>query len=100
MNAEHEGCPQCNSAYMVAFDLLESLGYEPYGTYSGRGMYGKECLAVDVSQKDEHALMFEVGKAVGAFNVPLDVQRALRNPKTDSMGLDIVIYWPDLSESP
>lgn len=52
---------------------LESMGLEPR-SYSGRGMFGRECVAVVVTHPGGHEL-----------------------PKGwvwDSMGRDVVVYWP------
>ena len=51
-------------------------------SYSGRGMYGKECLgAVVHSAEDVYA---ECERA--------EIKSACR----DSMGLDVVVYWPSI----
>ena len=64
-------------------DALQDAGYEPK-SYSGRGMYGKEC----VSLKEDDVSLWDVARALPEdMNVP--------SPRTDSLGLGIVLYWPD-----
>lgn len=64
---------------MNAEDLyyeLENIGLEPWN-YSGRGMFGKECVAVTVRHPGDHEL-----------------------PKGwdwDSMGRETVVYWPRMA---
>jgi hypothetical protein len=71
------------------------LSLEPPRSYSGRGMYGKHCISVDVSN---------VGALI-AFGAELGWQSKFTNAEiseiaqsvhTDSMGRDIVVYWPHL----
>lgn len=71
-------------------DFLEGLNYQPH-SYSGRGMYGKECVAVVV--EDVWAFIATVGEDVDdGFNWSL-----LRRTHTDGMGRgDVVLYWPSL----
>ena len=61
-------------------EKLEDAGFEPRA-YSGRSMYGKECVAVSGRISE-----YEVGQAVG---------KGFGKPLTDSMGLGIVVYWPN-----
>ena len=63
--------------------------------YSGRGMYGEECLAICCHSP------FSVGVTLAKFAIRNNLQELLDflqgyNPKTDSLGCDIVIYWPSL----
>jgi hypothetical protein len=65
-------------------DALEDAGYE-VTSYSGRGMYGKECVSVngDVSE-------WEIARALW-FN---DEHEDVPAPRRDQLGLGIVLYWP------
>jgi hypothetical protein len=70
-------------------DVLKEAGYDPK-PYSGRGMKGKECVAImgDLTP-------WEVARALWFNNFDgedLDVPE----PAQDSMGLDFVLYWPRL----
>lgn len=59
-------------------------------TYSGRGMYGKECLAIAIDGSQKFAA---VGWACSQMPAWLELGGVLE----DSMGLGIVVYWPDVS---
>lgn len=69
--------------------------------YSGRGMLGQQCVAVTGSSQDCRELMAEVIKQAHAqvdddqlvFDEVVD---ALMDYRQDSMGLDVVIYWPHI----
>jgi len=64
-------------------DIIEQLaeaGLEPRA-YSGRGMYGKECVGVALDGIGDGTAQQIVGSA----------------PRTDSLGRRIIAYWPHLS---
>lgn len=62
-------------------ERLEAAGIETR-EYSGRGMFGKTCLA---AVADRQATVFaKIG------------EKAIKTARTDSMGLDVVVYWPDV----
>jgi len=69
-------------------DALEQAGYEPR-SYSGRGMFGKQC--VSVSGDDVSA--WEVARALWYNNFDED-DLDVPEPRSDSLGLGIVLYWP------
>jgi hypothetical protein len=61
----------------------EELGLNVYHDYSGRGMFGKNCLGVVGAMHDLDTLLSEVeGSAEGL--------------RKDNMGLDYIYYWPDI----
>ena len=64
---------------------------EIYPDYSGRGMYGDECVGIIL--KNEGDLF--------TFARQLDDELAelLGNPTWDSMGLREIAYWPKVSVS-
>ena len=68
---------------------LEDLGMEPKA-YSGRSMFGRYCVGVDVEYpSDAFRLGFEVAAASPGCEYPGD-------PNADAMGKGIVLYWPNL----
>jgi hypothetical protein len=77
-------------------DILQSAGHEPYA-YSGRGMYGKECVGVDLHCEvlnfaaDVIEAMAICGEADENGEM---VAKALRNARSDSMGRGTVVYFP------
>jgi hypothetical protein len=55
-------------------EMINATGREAF-PYSGRNMYGAQCVAVSVDKSDD------------CRNLP-------PNPVIDSMGLGLVLYWP------
>lgn len=55
---------------------LEGLDPQPY---SGRGMYGRECVSVRIPQ----------GEEPGDYNLP-------RGWRQDQLGLGLIVYWPSI----
>lgn len=81
-------------------ELFESAGYEPM-SYSGRGMFGRRCLAVRVSEHVFNVLLDVISEfACEADDLnyqTLDhLLTDLRGAKTDSLGFDTVLYWPGI----
>ena len=76
-------------------DIIEMAGYETR-TYSGRGMYGKQCVGFVVSSDG-------IIEAVAEIMIDEDVetQRQLlglfRTAQTDSMGMNTIVYFPRLT---
>lgn len=60
----------------------------PYA-YSGRGMYNKQCVGINLNSHDE---LWKLALACGNANF-----NNLPAPKTDSMGYGIVAYWPEIA---
>lgn len=56
--------------------------------YSGRAMYGQECLGIDL---DSEADAFRIALAVSG-----ELAEALNSPRFDSMGLGIIVYFPNV----
>ena len=79
--------------------FCEENDYEFYSSYSGRGMYGANCLGL--SHKDDN---FTVAIKLAQFIVDFydDQYEALEmldnfaNPSSDSMGLGRIIYFKHL----
>ena len=71
-------------------DTLREAGHEPR-SYSGRGMYGRNCVGVDLNHTgDLFRLGIEMGEASVSTGAVLD---SLQAPRTDSMGRGIIAYW-------
>ena len=66
-------------------EVLSEMKYDPR-SYSGRGMYGKTCLAVIV---DHPTQCFDLVKILGLMGVKMS------HPSVDSFGKRLIIYWPD-----
>jgi hypothetical protein len=67
-------------------EFLEDYNFE-CRSYSGRGMYGRECLGVVVDTMTE---MFGLVYDAGAQGVPLGTY----SMHWDSMGTSTIFYWP------
>lgn len=63
--------------------------------YSGRGMYGKRCLAIEVSRGAAFALAADLMEEVHEDNIQA-LADLFRNARTDSLGLDEVVYFPEV----
>lgn len=68
------------NAAQEAVRKLREEGLEPFA-YAGRGMYGAECVAVEVDSREDAG---DLKAIVGVM------------PKTDSLGRNVVAYWPSL----
>lgn len=81
-------------------ELLEEAGYE-CRSYSGRGMMGKECVAV-CTDKDLMNVFGDILNAItnseyDAVDNALEAEDAIRIAQTDQFGkLGIVLYFPGI----
>ena len=74
---------------------IENAGYEAR-SYSGRGMYGKTCLGVTLGPgQSVLEFAFDVLQETRPEEVS-EVIDILRRPRQDSMGLGMILYWPDV----
>ena len=67
---------------------LESAGYT-CRRYSGRAMYGKECVGVTIATPADSA---DVGAAMAKAGLEAAVYG---KPRLDSMGQAFILYWPE-----
>ena len=79
--------------------LLEDAGLTPR-SYSGRGMYGKECLGVNTDM----SAMAVAGWLIKALKETVDDESQwdeladiLYDTVIDSMGRGIIMYWPSIA---
>lgn len=93
-------------------ELSEAAGFETR-RYSGRAMFGRECVGVVVSHRE----VLRVGAALARQAAAIDRYRhespddvldeilgildgiadLMRGAREDSMGLDVIVYWPDIA---
>lgn len=66
--------------------IQNNTEFEPYA-YSGRGMFGSYCVAVNCGSALE--AIAEIAYAAGEMGVEMPAE-----PRSDSMGHDQVLYWP------
>jgi hypothetical protein len=67
-------------------EAIEQVGYKTC-SYSGRGMYGKECLGVQVASISD---LYILGTKIGHLSQVASIYW----PSIDTLGLNIVAYWP------
>lgn len=61
----------CNGEYIV--------------DYTGRGMYGRKCVAIVIENRDQEFYLEQERR-----------RRGLPEPTWDSMGLGAIAYWPSI----
>lgn len=67
-------------------DLLLDCDHTPR-SYSGRGMYGKECVGVRV---DDPVDVLQLGICIGEAAIGVNLPKA----SFDSLGRGFILYWP------
>ncbi len=70
-------------------NALRNEGHAPRA-YSGRGMFGKQCVAITVADWALAAM------DLSDSSLPKGGKTLLRDARTDSMGKQTVVYWPDM----
>lgn len=87
-------------------DLAEELGNDDLSirSYSGRGMYGKQCLGVYTDMNIGSLMAYVVRSLAGvasfdnqdAEDASEEIAQAFENMQTDSMGLGTIVYFPNV----
>jgi hypothetical protein len=79
---------------MTFLEFLDAIGYDPV-PYSGRGMGGEHCWAIDVTPAILAAaiLDYESDARLDPDTRAMAI-RALRGAREDSMGRGVVTYFP------
>lgn len=73
-------------------EMFDGSEHEPQ-PYSGRFMYGKECLSFRVSDLGE--FLSDIFYALENSDYDISaLGEAFRHMKTDSLGMDMVVYFP------
>ena len=95
---------------MNARELIELTDYTPR-KYSGRAMYGKQCLGVEIDRYEspyeffaaliENAAEEAVERLddegeVAVYDTFEEVSRMMRRTRSDSLGLGMILYWPHI----
>lgn len=73
-------------------ELIENAGYEAR-SYSGRAMYGEQCVAL-VTDDPEVYVGAQIVLSADDESEQQKAAQAMRGARTDSMGLSTVIYFP------
>lgn len=76
---------------------LETADLEPF-EYSGRGMFGKKCVAVRANSEVDLVIsvMTSMVENCAERSDLLDMLDELSSPKTDSLGKGTVVYWESM----
>lgn len=79
-------------------EILELFGkvFDEYSLctdYSGRGMFGREC--VGICCQEPLSMLVDLTEYISTFEV-MDIRAKLGRICSDSMGLDTIVYFPDL----
>lgn len=76
-------------------DFCDDYGYNFRENYSGRCMYGEECVGVETAYMLETlGELFEYLNVERDFDISDLIEILLKNAKADTMGLNMIIYWP------
>ncbi|MCI8363928.1 MAG: hypothetical protein HFG34_03115 [Eubacterium sp.] len=73
-----------------------STEYTLRADYSGRGMFGRECIGI-VCQ-DALSMMVDLTEYISTFDV-ININQKLGRICSDSMGMDTIVYFPDITKS-
>jgi hypothetical protein len=73
--------------------FCEEFGYEFYGDYSGRGMYGKRCVGIVCDSPMD--VVIELCDYLRDNGVE-SATSALGGTSWDSMGLQSIVYFPNV----
>ena len=77
----------------------ENNQYELYENYSGRCMFGRTCLGVIVQQNDSFMdFIIKLTKYLDDNDVD-DVDFKLEGATYDNLGLDAIVYFPNIGGS-
>jgi hypothetical protein len=74
-------------------DLVEAAGGN-VEQYSGRGMYGAQCVAVFTGGDDPHGYRFIADMVASEVMDADDMADVLRAMAYDTLGRGAVLYWP------
>lgn len=78
-------------------DIFEDLGFTAF-SYSGRGMYGKRCLAINIDRgKNLFELGGQVARRVDELSTDGEIDfEWMSDARTDSLGKGVVLYFPEI----
>ena len=74
-------------------DILAVYG-KPTDSYSGRGVYGGQCIGVTIDRYSEGGL-WDI--AMGLASEDRNLAEDMGEPRQDSMGRSTIYYWPNVS---
>lgn len=74
--------------------IIENANHDVYEGYSGRGMFGRECTGVTFSGTQAE-LIADLIESASELNLMEDLPDMLRNARTDTLGRDTIMYFPN-----
>jgi hypothetical protein len=77
-------------------DIMDCANIDSDGVrtdYSGRAMYGSECLGIEMSVEDVPMFFAAVAEAEEE-GYEEDLMKLVGAARTDSMGRDVIVYFP------
>lgn len=82
-------------------DLIDHLtgvdGVTVVAPYSGRNMYGAYCLSFQTdSTATALRVLFDLGASISEGSIADHYSSDLRSASLDSMGSDVVVYFPSI----
>ena len=87
----------CRNTRHALQQLLEDAEVEGLRDYSGRAMYGDKCLAITGGLGEIMAAIVTACLHADVDDeTKYEIERAVRGVRTDSMGRDTVVYFPDV----
>lgn len=80
-------------------DLAFTSGGDAYFGYSGRGMYGKNCVGITVPNITD---LIALGCSLQVMHDNGEIDGATfgemtNHASTDNMGRDMIVYWPNVN---
>jgi hypothetical protein len=73
-------------------------GCSVYEGYSGRGMFGKTCLGIVISEGFSYMeVLVKLTRYLDENDVD-DLDLKLESPAIDSLGLDTILYFPRIDD--
>lgn len=80
--------------------ILDNCDYKPF-KYSGRRMYGKDCIAIRVrgnGTKNIIETILDISSSVADDDLEeyKELVKVLRETETDNLGHDTVMYWSNM----
>lgn len=85
----------------VVLESPENFEVHFHNDYSGRGMYGRQCVGISGTEQEcQRAIAACISEAhySGDEDLPefADLVAELLNSSRDSLGLGIIVYWPNI----
>ena len=80
----------------VLINFCDDFGLSYRTDYSGRGMFGRTCFGI-VCEDDMMSTLIQLCDAIRDSEDFISAYNELGIPRTDSMGMDTILYFPSIS---